>query len=78
VQPIECEVIPFDMVDEYKLLYCYFQRYQPVSIVGPFQDPGGCWFLPSKHSAATPAIMDNKLAHTFAQKKAEVKLNAMP
>jgi hypothetical protein len=60
------------------LAYCHFQRYQPVSIVGPFQDPGSCWFLPSKHSAATPAIMDNKLSPTFAQKKAEVKLNAMP
>ncbi|PSN52881.1 hypothetical protein C0J52_02998 [Blattella germanica] len=56
------------------------QRFQPVAIVGPFQDPGGCWFLPSKHSGgSSPAIMDtNKLSPTFAQKKAEVKLNAMP
>jgi len=55
------------------------QRYQPVAIVGPFEDPGGCWFLPPKHSTTSPAIMDNnKLSPTFAQKKAEVKLNAMP
>lgn len=54
------------------------QRYQPVTIVGPFEDPGGCWFLPSKHSTTSPTIMDNKLSPTFAQKKAEVKLNAMP
>ncbi|KAJ9584755.1 hypothetical protein L9F63_020905 [Diploptera punctata] len=47
------------------------QRYQPVAIVGPYQDRG-CWFTPT-------AIMDsNKLSPTFAQKKAEVKLNAMP
>jgi hypothetical protein len=57
----------------------HFQRYQSVAIVGPFEDPGSYWFLPSKHSTTSPAIMDdNKLSPTFAQKKAEVKLNAMP
>ncbi|KAK3930681.1 Tyrosine-protein kinase CSK [Frankliniella fusca] len=91
------------------------QRFRPVAIVGPYQDPGGCWMSsphpsssiiasspsPTPSSTSThshshiPALspspvptsirIDNnnmdttaKLSPTIAQKRAEVKLNAMP
>nr|CAD7459433.1 unnamed protein product [Timema tahoe] len=66
------------------------QRLQPVAIVGPYQDTGGGWILPAKpqplhlmhqhnNTNNTNNIMDNnKLSPTFAQRRAEVKLNAMP
>ncbi|XP_066993282.1 tyrosine-protein kinase CSK [Anabrus simplex] len=51
------------------------QRFQPVAIV----DPGGGWFHTAKHPNKTATVMDNnKLSPTPAQKRAEVKLNAMP
>nr|CAD7405065.1 unnamed protein product [Timema poppensis] len=58
------------------------QRLQPVAIVGPYQDTGGGWILPSKpqplHNNTNNIMDNNKLSPTFAQRRAEVKLNAMP
>nr|CAD7200106.1 unnamed protein product [Timema douglasi] len=60
----------------------WLQRLQPVAIVGPYQDTGGGWILPSKpqplHNNTNNIMDNNKLSPTFAQRRAEVKLNAMP
>ncbi|CAG2055479.1 unnamed protein product [Timema podura] len=63
------------------------KRLQPVAIVGPYQDTGGGWILPAKpqplhlvhqHNNTNNIMDNNKLSPTFAQRRAEVKLNAMP
>lgn len=49
------------------------QRFQPVGIVGHYEAPG--WILPSSQS---PDVMDNEKLSPTLNKKAEVKLSAMP
>lgn len=48
------------------------QRFQPVGIVGHYEAPG--WILPSQ----SPDVMDNEKLSPTLNKKAEVKLSAMP
>ncbi|XP_071447294.1 tyrosine-protein kinase CSK [Hetaerina americana] len=52
------------------------QRFQPVTIVGPYQDPG--WF-PVKQTVMMEVQENDKISSPiYLQKRAEVKLNAMP
>ncbi|XP_073985635.1 C-terminal Src kinase [Rhodnius prolixus] len=47
------------------------QRYQPVAVVGPLDAGDSTWIMPD-------AVDSDKLSPTFHQRKAEVKLSAMP